>query len=363
MLETSCLSYVKTYVRLCPSVQFGDRHCHCQYICQIILSALVMASNDPLVQMIKPFDPEEDSSTVAIRWEKWVSRFEVYLVAKDITNGGRKKAQLLLLSGSKVYDIYDTLAEDMHDYDVVKPKLANYFKPFKDEAMAIFMFREQVQKPGESVDQFVTRLRAQAKHCGFTDISKEIRAQVLQKTINRKLRREVLKHPTWTLNEVLAEARAIENSEARAGDIEGRSEETINRMRNVPPIAMQDRQAKNKCEKCGCGCQGKQSNKQSQGNKQSEGNKQSQQKQSFTHTPGICSHCGNAWPHDGGQKHCPAKGKECRNCGAIGHFASVCRKPKTQSQDNGNNTHVISALHLRCDDNDHGNDNGLEYVY
>ncbi len=322
-------------------------------------------SSDPLVQMIKPFDPEEDSSTMAIRWEKWVSRFEVYLVAKDITNGGRKKAQLLLLSGSKVYDIYDTLAEDTDDYGAVKTKLANYFKPFKDEAMAILMFREQVQKPGESVVQFVTRLRAQAKHCGFTDIGKEIRAQVLQKTINRKLRREVLKHPTWTLNEVLAEARAIENSEARAGDIEGRGEETINRMRNIPPIAMQDRTPKNKCEKCGCGCQGKtpnQGNKQSQSNKQSQGNnKQSQQKQPFTHTPGVCSHCGNAWPHDGGQKNCPAKGKTCRNCDAIGHFASVCRKPKRQGQGQ-EGPNIISALHISCD-NDQGNDNGLEYVY
>ncbi len=310
-----------------------------------------MASSDPLVQMIKPFDPEEDTSTVAIRWEKWVSRFEVYLVAKAITDGDRKKAQLLLLSGPKVYDIYDTLAEDTDDYGAVKTKLANYFKPFKDEAMAVFMFREQVQKPGESVDQFVTRLRAQAKHCGFTDTSKEIRAQVLQKTINKKLRREVLKHPTWTLNEVLAEARAIENSEARAGDIEGRGEETVNRMRNVPRITMQNRQGQ------GPG-QGRRGRGRGRGG---HGGHRGQQKSQNSHQRGaqsqgapqsdVCGKCGNR-PHQGGSKNCPANGRKCNKCHKIGHYGKMCRS-KTQQ------VHNLQAGDRESD----GAQGGGEYEY
>ncbi len=78
--------------------------------------------------------------------------------------------------------------------------------------MSVYSFREESQKAGESVDQFVTRLKTMAKHCGLTDKDKEIRAQVLQKTRNKKLRREVLKTLTWDLAAILKEARAIENS-------------------------------------------------------------------------------------------------------------------------------------------------------
>ncbi len=63
-----------------------------------------MATSDPLVHMLRPFDPEEDPSTVCMRWEKWLSRFETYLVAKNITDGNRCLAHLLLLGGAKVYD-------------------------------------------------------------------------------------------------------------------------------------------------------------------------------------------------------------------------------------------------------------------
>ena len=241
-------------------------------------------------------------------------------MAKDITDAARCKAQLLLLAGCKVYDIYDTLSDDADDFAATKTKLNNYFKPLKDEAMAVFQFREEVQKPGESVDQFVTRLRAQAKHCGFTDKSKEIRAQVLQKTINKKLRRESLKNPTWDLNAVLKEARAIENSEARAGDIEGR-EETINRIRNKPPLAMQDRQGQkqepsvHKCDHCGCHAKDKPH--------------KPRKKESFENSD-ICGHCGGKWPHEGGRKKCPAFGKTCRKCGRENHFERVCRQGKSE---------------------------------
>lgn len=128
---------------------------------------------DPLGNQIRVFDPDSEPSSVGVRWEKWISRFEMYLVAKDITVANRKKAQLLILAGEKVYDIYDTLSDDTDDYDAVKTKLDGYFKPLKDEAMSVYMFREESQKARESVDQFVTRLKTLAKHCGFTDKEKK----------------------------------------------------------------------------------------------------------------------------------------------------------------------------------------------
>ena len=42
-----------------------------------------------------PFDPDIEPHTVGSRWEKWLDRFENYLVAMDITDGKRQKALLL----------------------------------------------------------------------------------------------------------------------------------------------------------------------------------------------------------------------------------------------------------------------------
>ena len=43
--------------------------------------------------------------------------------------------------------------------------------------------------------------------------------------------------------------------------------------------------------------------------------------------PTICLNCGYGWsaPH---RQNCPARGKNCKNCGIANHFAKVCRKPK-----------------------------------
>ena len=43
--------------------------------------------------------------------------------------------------------------------------------------------------------------------------------------------------------------------------------------------------------------------------------------------PTICPNCGYGWSPSHRQK-CPARGKNCKNCGIANHFAKVCRKSK-----------------------------------
>lgn len=58
----------------------------------------------------------------------------------------------------------------------------------------------------------------------------EIRAQILQKMSSRTLSREILKHLTWNLADVLAEAWSNESSKIQACDIEGRSAGLVNKL-------------------------------------------------------------------------------------------------------------------------------------
>ena len=43
--------------------------------------------------------------------------------------------------------------------------------------------------------------------------------------------------------------------------------------------------------------------------------------------PTTCPNCGYGWSASHRQN-CPARGKNCKNCGIANHFAKVCRKPK-----------------------------------
>ena len=160
--------------------------------------------------ILSTFDCDNDAPNLSLRWDRWLARFENYLCAVNITNDARCKAMLLHHAGEKVFEIYETISDQGDQFADVKTKLNTYFRPMKDTAMSVFQFREEAQKPSETIDQYCTRLRSMGKQCEFTNVDLEIRAQILQKTCHGNLRREILKHPTWTLDDVLKEARLLE---------------------------------------------------------------------------------------------------------------------------------------------------------
>ena len=43
--------------------------------------------------------------------------------------------------------------------------------------------------------------------------------------------------------------------------------------------------------------------------------------------PTICPNCDHGWSA-AHQQNCPARWKNCKNCGIAKHFAKICRKPK-----------------------------------
>ena len=51
----------------------------------------------------------------------------------------------------------------------------------------------------------------------------------------------------------------------------------------------------------------------------------------------TCGNCGGTYPHF---RACPARGKDCKSCGKIGHFARVCRTKPPSSQHVRNVTHT-----------------------
>ena len=126
-----------------------------------------------------PFDPISDPTSIGQRWKVWKRRFETYLVAIDVKDDKRKRA-LLYQVGQETQEIFETLTGTGEDYATAIEKLDQYFLPKKNVDYEIFQFRQATQKPEETVDQFVTRLRKLAAHCEFTNLDKELRSAVIQ---------------------------------------------------------------------------------------------------------------------------------------------------------------------------------------
>ena len=227
-----------------------------------------------------------DQVSLGPSWEKWLNRFENFLIALNVNNDARKKALLLHYAGEAVYDIYDTLQSDDDDYPAVRHKLSVHFKPLKLTQFRVFTFRKTEQLPNETLDGFATRLRTLAKDCEFTNVDTVILSQITQKCRSSKVRRRSFQEGI-TLKELIDYGRALETAEQEASSIEAAADTPVNKV--YAKKYTKQTHVKHK---------------------------------TTTPSDAICGHCGGSYPHQG---QCPAYGLQCHSCNKANHFARCCR--------------------------------------
>ena len=283
----------------------------------------------PLPQL----DPLSEPSSLSQHWKSWKKRFQTYVAALDIKEDKQKRALLLYQAGKATQEIFETLEGTGEDYKTAKEKLDEYFSPKKNVDYEIFQFCKATQEPGETVDQFVTRLRKLAATCEFHDASRELKSAVIQNCLSKRLRRYALRKDTLKLDELLAKARSLEASETQATGIEKNlPSEEVNRLLHKP------QQSKPPVKK-----------------------PQRQLTQSRSNT---CRQCGLIWPHR--TKPCPAKGQSCNKCGKPNHFAKMChtkvttRTRNTQQRRTQEGVNQVSS-ELPADEPESSSDD--EYLY
>ena len=62
------------------------------------------------VRNLPCFNPREDPNTLSVRWKRWRHSFELYLLAKGVSDDKQKVALLLHISGTDLQYLYYTLA-------------------------------------------------------------------------------------------------------------------------------------------------------------------------------------------------------------------------------------------------------------
>ena len=254
------------------------------------------------VTPISQFDPHGEASSTSQRWEKWCKGFARFAAAAGVTDDGQKHMLFLHSAGPEVQDVFDTLQEDGEQtYANALRMLTEYFTPMRNSAYSRHVFRKEKQKEGETVGQYITRLRTLIKVCDYRDdqIHEFIRDQVVEGCKSHRLRTKLLARRQLTLDNVIDMATAMEASEHEASQMDGdRSDKAFT-------ISHQNR-----------------------GGYRGRGRARGRGHQVNSRVL-KCWGCGKAYPHDGGESSCPAFNEECHKCHRTGHFQKFCKVEQT----------------------------------
>ena len=239
---------------------------------------------------ILPFNPHGEPSQVGQKWSKWKTSFSYFLTACGVRDDLRKKALLLHLIGPQTQEIFETLGvEEDATYDQSIQVLDNHFVVQRNVSFERTVFHAARQNNGESIEQYVTRLRTLAQYCDYGNRTDEnIRDQVVSTFRSSNLRKILLSTPDLTLVRLRELGRTQENSAMLASKLEKfdiKEESGVNMMRK------------------GFG-----------GNKFRKNDNL------------ICNRCGMKG-HEG-NKCVRAIGKQCHKCGNMNHFSVVCKSQK-----------------------------------
>ena len=186
---------------------------------------------------IKPFDSHGDPSNVGRRWRRWLKSFCLYadskglIIQADSADKVQRRALLLHSAGENVQEIFKTLADTGAAADYVKAEKAlnDYFIPKVNLTYQNHVFCSMEQKDGETVAQFVTRLKQVVKDCDYGDQSdNQIRDQVVQQCKSHALRSKLLeKEENLTLALLLTTAATQEAVQSQLASMEG-GQHTVN---------------------------------------------------------------------------------------------------------------------------------------
>ena len=174
---------------------------------------------------IDPFDAEGNPSNTGTRWKKWLSNFELFIVASNITDDNQKRATLLYSVGRRVQEIHNTFpAVQDPTYKVTVDQLTAHFTPAVNVPYARHMFREAAQCSDESTLQYVTRLRELSKDCAFgNEEDNNIRDQVIDKCSDNTLRIKYLTDTSITLAKILEKSQAYESAMRQSAEFDARN--------------------------------------------------------------------------------------------------------------------------------------------
>ncbi|XP_055714254.1 uncharacterized protein LOC129808503 [Phlebotomus papatasi] len=230
-----------------------------------------------------------DGTNNKAAWEDWDNLFEWYAEAVQLHEEPPKVQVAVFMSaiGSAVKDIFKNFElsdSEKYNLKIVRERFTQHFAPTGNEIYESYKFNNLMQDVGETVGDFITRVKTQASRCNFPVSSKSrlIRDRIIHGIKSSQTREEILKKNKLTLDETIVICQVSEKAAEHTIAMTAGSSEKV----EVNTVK-----------------------------KESEVKKKSE-------SSAFCGKCGLKHAY----RACPAYKKKCKKCGLIGHFATMCKK-------------------------------------
>ena len=288
-------------------------------------------SNSSIIPKFNLLTGSRDVSELATSWERWKRSMELYFVAESISNAERKQAKLLCHGGLDLQDIFysqpghdDTPAADRDVYQHTIAILDKYFLPKANPTYERYILRGLKQGKEESIDQFLVKLRKQAKKCDFGDREEEFLGdQVIEGCASNALRKRLLEKGKVSLAEIETLARTFETVSIHVDALNAtKKPEDAQTVGRIAKNSRGNRVDRNKND----------FQTQRSGNSASsvQNNKGDTSQKDNTKRRSKCYRCGSE-EHFAKSADCPAREATCKKCNLKGHYAKYCRTKSQKS--------------------------------
>ena len=257
----------------------------------------------------KEFDTVGEPATLQQRWTIWHSEFELFCAASGIKDAKQQRALLLHLAGTGIREIFRSIPDEKKgedkEYKKAMDALTEHFQLKKNVPQARQTFLTTKPKPGERINNFVTRLQTLADHCDYNDEKdNQIRDHTLTFVTDKQLKAKLYRDNDLTLSKLLEIVSSYHDKEALVLT----PANPVNRIHHTPrapPPKFQGR-----CHKC------------------------------------------NKVGHFARDCRC-SQGHKCTKCGKLGHYEICCKskpakgndtKPGHQHDPNKKPTHHVNTV-------------------
>ena len=168
---------------------------------------------------MSPFDGIGEPATLAQRRDKWKAEFELYVAASGVEDKLQKRALLLHLAGPGVREIFKTYPDevkgDAKDFDKAMTCLSNHFEVKKNVSLARQKLLASKPNPGETMNNFVTRLKRLAEHCNYgEEEDNQVRDIVIFHVTNKELKSKFYREENLSLSKLLEIVSTYHNKDA-----------------------------------------------------------------------------------------------------------------------------------------------------
>ncbi|KAJ8398705.1 hypothetical protein AAFF_G00419020 [Aldrovandia affinis] len=158
----------------------------------------------------------------SVNWDIFRAEYEDYVLVTGTAEKDKKiqTATLRSVMGSECRHVYrhnlNLSVAGTGDPAVILDELEKYFKPAKNTIYERYVFGSCKQEEGESIDNFVTRLRERAATCEYGQLKDEmIRDKIVLGVANESIRRRLLREKGLTLITAIEMCRAAEQTDIR----------------------------------------------------------------------------------------------------------------------------------------------------